>query len=468
MIRRFLIAALLLCLSAAPAFALNCSSFPFTLQNGQTADASQVMSNFNNLLSCADNNLAHNGANSDITSILGLTTPLAVTEGGTPLFTAGTSTGSSTVYTITPSPTFTLSTGYRVSFIAGYTNTGSAVANVNGTGAGTVFKKTPSGLAALTAGDVVVGQAYTIQWDGSNYQLLDNLGFINPMTVGGDIIYEASSTQPARLAASTIGARLQTNGTSSPPSWTGDVVAPGDMRNAKMSVSATSSSSTFSADYIAVSTALNGTTYGLPSYSQSINLASTGAGGMDTGSAPTSGFVSLYAIYNPTTPATSILACNITTSSGTIYSGANMPAGYTASALIGVWPTSGDTPGKFILGYQYGRKIVFPDRQALTITSSVPTSYTSVSISSLVPSVAKSFSGVLGDPIASNNGFAIAADSSGTAKIGFTAVGPGELVDNFFWSAGFTDEPMITAQTFYYKSVNSGFAVGVEVNGYTF
>lgn len=78
------VAALLaLGLAATPAQAANCSSYPFTLTNGQTADASQVMSNFNAILSCANSNLAKNGANSDITGITGLLSPLAVNQGGT-------------------------------------------------------------------------------------------------------------------------------------------------------------------------------------------------------------------------------------------------------------------------------------------------------------------------------------------------------------------------------------------------
>jgi hypothetical protein len=47
------------------------------------ADATQVMANFNNILSCANNNLAKNGANSDITSLSGLLTPLSASQGGT-------------------------------------------------------------------------------------------------------------------------------------------------------------------------------------------------------------------------------------------------------------------------------------------------------------------------------------------------------------------------------------------------
>lgn len=75
--------AAVLALCAAPALAANCSSFAYTLTNGQVADATQVMANFNNLLSCANSNLAHNGANSDITSLSGILTPLSASQGGT-------------------------------------------------------------------------------------------------------------------------------------------------------------------------------------------------------------------------------------------------------------------------------------------------------------------------------------------------------------------------------------------------
>lgn len=70
-------------LAENPALASNCNSYTYTLTNGQTADANQVMANFNTIMTCANSNLAHNGANSDITSLAGLTTPLSVGQGGT-------------------------------------------------------------------------------------------------------------------------------------------------------------------------------------------------------------------------------------------------------------------------------------------------------------------------------------------------------------------------------------------------
>lgn len=59
--------------AATPAGATNCSSYPYTLTNGQTADATQVMANFNSILSCANTTLARSGANSDITSMAAVT-----------------------------------------------------------------------------------------------------------------------------------------------------------------------------------------------------------------------------------------------------------------------------------------------------------------------------------------------------------------------------------------------------------
>jgi len=77
MVGKLLAAVFAFILCAGIAVAQNCPANPNNLANGSTADATQVMANFNNLLNCADNNLAHNGANSDITSLSGLAAPLS-------------------------------------------------------------------------------------------------------------------------------------------------------------------------------------------------------------------------------------------------------------------------------------------------------------------------------------------------------------------------------------------------------
>lgn len=63
-------------------------TLPVILQNGTVADADQVMADFNAIVAAVNTNAAHNGANSDITSLTGLTTPLPISEGGTGAATA--------------------------------------------------------------------------------------------------------------------------------------------------------------------------------------------------------------------------------------------------------------------------------------------------------------------------------------------------------------------------------------------
>lgn len=85
----------------------------------------------------------------------------------------GTSGGSATAQTITltPAPS-AYTTGMMVSFIAGYTNTTSnPTLNVNSLGAKTIKKL--GGMAALVAGDIIVGSVYQCVYDGTDMVLLN-------------------------------------------------------------------------------------------------------------------------------------------------------------------------------------------------------------------------------------------------------------------------------------------------------
>lgn len=151
------------------------NALPNTLTNGTTADATQVMANFNQLVSNGNSNAAHNGANSDITSLSGLTTPLSGAQGGTLVFIGGTSTGTANaqvVATTTPN-SFTLTTGNVVAFLAGFTNTGATTLNTNSTGATNVFRRTSGGVVALVGGEIVFGNLYFCQFDGTQFQILN-------------------------------------------------------------------------------------------------------------------------------------------------------------------------------------------------------------------------------------------------------------------------------------------------------
>jgi len=89
--------------------------------------------------------------------------------------TIATVTGTDTlVGTLAPALT-AYATGNLFSFVAVNTNTGATTININSLGAKNVTKQ---GSTALIAGDIVSGQVYLIEYDGTRFQLL------NPTNVG--------------------------------------------------------------------------------------------------------------------------------------------------------------------------------------------------------------------------------------------------------------------------------------------
>ena len=251
---------------------------------------------------------------------------------------------------------------------------------------------------------------------------------------------------------SVLGSPIYCNGSTWTP--TSNAVI-GSVRNAKMYVSAAGATATFTADEIVVGTSNTGSSRVLSSYSQSINSGTTGAGGMDTGSAPASGYVSLYAITEAN-GTTSILACNASTSTTTVYSGSNMPSGYVASALIGIWPTNSSS--QFIVGLIMDRS--FSRSPVEILSGGTASSYTSVSISSVVPPGAKTVSGWLGfTSVSGGDSFFLASDANGTGAVfAYT----GGSATNY----PFSGLPIITSQTLYYY-ISAGSAQ-FAINGYTF
>ena len=238
----------------------------------------------------------------------------------------------------------------------------------------------------------------------------------------------------------------------------------GSIRNARMSVATASASATFMADEVVLETALGGTPYRIAGFSGAINLASTGAGGMDTGTAPANGFVALYAIFNTTTLASALLAVNATSAAAPqVYAGANMPSGYTASALVSVWPTNGSS--QFIAGIQADRAISFAQRVIYSSTS-IPTTPTSLSIAGAVPFNARVIHGTGGTGSATTAqvyGLYISADGVLNVQqiTGYTVAG-GATGANF-------RVVLTTPQTVFYNgSVGSGTTFNLNVTGYEF
>ena len=242
----------------------------------------------------------------------------------------------------------------------------------------------------------------------------------------------------------------------------------GTALNLKMSVASASASATLTADQVVVGSSLAGQVYRLSSLSKTINLATVGAGGMDTGSAPASGFVGLYAIYNPVSGASALLAVNATSSLlPNVYGGANMPAGYTASALVSVWPTNAS--GQFAVGIQVDREIGIATNNVLT-TSTVQASLTAFSVAAAIPRNALTFRGeyTCSSTVA---GAGVSGVISGSPlEIGRIAIG---MTSPTASGAGTTSFPLIAvlnAQTIYYRAaVSSGvLSLLVSITGYTF
>lgn len=148
-------------------------SLPFNLQNGTTADATQVMANYNALVACLANAAAA-GVNNDITALTALTTPLTPAQGGTPVYVGGTSTGSGnsqTISSVTPSA-FGLVAGNQVTFKAGFSNSGPTQINVGGTGLTNIYRRSQLGVSAMVGGEIVTGQIVTAEYDGTQFQIV--------------------------------------------------------------------------------------------------------------------------------------------------------------------------------------------------------------------------------------------------------------------------------------------------------
>ncbi|EPD1885622.1 TPA: hypothetical protein ACV4T5_001357 [Yersinia enterocolitica] len=236
----------------------------------------------------------------------------------------------------------------------------------------------------------------------------------------------------------------------------------GQSRNARMSVVAASSSATFTADELIVETSA-GQQYRISAFNKTINLATTGAGGMDTGTVPTSGFIALYAIVNPTSGATALLAVNATTIlAPEIYGGANMPAGFIASALVSVWRVSSS---QLTVGELMNRTISTTEIPLVTVANTVP-SLTELSISTAVPKNAKTMEGwglINSTAAATNNSFGV---SSRPYPLGFKTQGN----NNSGVSSVFSNLMIAEPQKIYYQIGFGGTPVPSTIysTGYTF
>ena len=248
--------------------------------------------------------------------------------------------------------------------------------------------------------------------------------------------------------------------------------ATGSGRSIRASTTSAGTSVTYYGDEFIVETA-NNVQYRVPLTYNSLNLQinTVGAGGMDNGTAPANGYVSIYVIYNPSTGATALLAQSGGSSQGSngnlTYYGNYLPAGYTATALIGVWPTNGSS--QLVQGAQFDRTM-YPAKMSVLASSSLSVSTTSLSIASAVPPNAISvfgtvfFSSVTGTGQLNVGLFSNSAGNIGTQVVEAYSVATG-IQDNY------ANIPLITPQVIYYSITNTGVSAAttnIYITGYTF
>ncbi|WP_156162047.1 hypothetical protein [Pseudomonas sp. MRSN 12121] len=242
--------------------------------------------------------------------------------------------------------------------------------------------------------------------------------------------------------------------------------APAGAVNAKMSVTAASQTATFTADEVVVKTENGGQAWVLKNFSKTVNLAVTGPGGIDVGPVPTSGFIGIYAIYNPTSNTSALLAVNGNFFLPNVYPAFNLTSGYAASALVSVWPVNG--VAQFMPAYQEDRSVTFLRIGVLSATA-LAGSLTSLAIGGAVPRNAKTVSGSAMLGASSGTGglsMQLAADANG---MGLQVFG-GYVSTNQGVPGTFIDLPLITKQALFHRETNSqstaGFTVDIFVSGY--
>lgn len=238
----------------------------------------------------------------------------------------------------------------------------------------------------------------------------------------------------------------------------------GQTRNLRATQTAAGTSLTFTADEVVVKSALGGIATILPNFNKTLNVATTGAGAMDTGLAPISGWVAAYAIVNLTTGVSNVLGVDATAAvAPEVYGGAFMPLGYSCAGLISVWPTNASR--QLAVARQFGRDIEYFNNP---YNGAGNASFTSLSISAAVPRNAYKWKGNLSfAPTATGNiSMAVCPTAAGIGTPGYRGFalysGTGINV-----GGSLSDVPIVTAQTTFYVTAGAG-NFTINSYGYTF
>ncbi|MBY0424258.1 MAG: hypothetical protein K2Q22_01365, partial [Cytophagales bacterium] len=124
-----------------------------------------------------------------------------------------TSTGTSNAFGVTyPANISSVVPGMGITFFSNQSINGAATLNMNGTGPRSIVK---NGSSPLTSGDILTGQAVSVMFDGTNYQLLsptaNSIPTPNYWTVSGTNLQPLNNTLSINLATTFGGLFLNGN-----------------------------------------------------------------------------------------------------------------------------------------------------------------------------------------------------------------------------------------------------------------
>lgn len=289
----------------------------------------------------------------------------------------------------------TLIDGMRLTFKAKTANSGSSTFSANG---GSAYPLYSHANQALQGGEIIANGLIEVEWNSTltAWVMCGNSGGALPVAAASQSNHAMQLGQASSVVTGVVGLS----------------------RNARMTVTSVSSIADFLADELIVNSALGGNQYRLKSIGARITLTTTGIGGMDTGSPPATGYVAVYVIYNPTSGSVALLGIDATSAlAPEVYGGANMPAGYTASSLVAVWPIASS---QFVIGNLIGRKIEIASRTILS-SSAVNSSRVTLSTTQF-PLNAKFISGGfgLGNTAATTQSLTIWGGNSSVGGFGMT------------------------------------------------
>lgn len=137
---------------------------------------------------------------------------------------SGASTGTANAQAVTAA-NFTSDDGQQISFLAGYTNSGSTTLNVNGAGPISIKRDTASGPVNLVGGEIVAGGLCTVTYDSGlgAFHLFSMVPAFNAATVAAAALPKAGGTMTGDLVL--YGSAPATSASAAPKSYVDTKVA---------------------------------------------------------------------------------------------------------------------------------------------------------------------------------------------------------------------------------------------------